>query len=491
MASIVRKLITLFLALLLCLVPMATHAESLLGDRFAAAFGAGKTVELSIGFEPDKNIGMFELVPEESFAVLQEILRATTLRISAMSGDAERMEFSFEVRVKEIVVMDGHIWWAGGILSATTSLLPGKTLCIDMKELAAQLGEPMEQFIAQVENLQAISASAEAYLAIIFDWLDSTEGLLSVSEGEIQGTSIQDPSVETYLLSVSPIQLQELLAVLAAGFEQDEALAQLLSLSGLSLVDGIMAFEPTDDVMELVIYLDAQGRLAGVYGTVPEMFGDVIATSSFAYAHLSAGNDALRAASGEDFEWHRFSGEIAEKNIGSAHISLEAASDPSDPVMPKGSLSVGFSAGEEDSSISAVAGELYHIYQGTIAVGQETLTSRTDFALQGPYSDFALTATLDFYRDVRTVRQDDFLCESTLKVSAMGMSLGRMLMTLVSHAYVPADTAGNEIIDLMSLDEAGFEALGEALSAGMQQAIGLAATAMPDEAVLLLLQMIM
>lgn len=57
MRAIVRKLVTRSLALLLCLLPMAAQAQSLLGERLTMAFEAGRTIEVVVKLDLDDSLG--------------------------------------------------------------------------------------------------------------------------------------------------------------------------------------------------------------------------------------------------------------------------------------------------------------------------------------------------------------------------------------------------------------------------------------------------
>lgn len=497
MKTIVRKLITLSLALLLCLSPIATQAQSMLGERLAMAFEAGRTIEVIVGLDLDDNLGMLGFMLPEDFAAVQELLRATTLRITATQADADRLEICFELRVQETSLVDGRAWLTGDKLAITTNLLPGKTLLVDATELTQEFLGSMEQITDFGEDLQAIGTSAEKYLIILTDWLDNTEGLVTVSE---EGTPVmlwRDASVQSYTVQVTADELKGLLATLAEELSRDEALMALLSIEE-SPVDMVQALVPMDSATEWTFYIDAQGGLAGVGGTVPTLFGDGAMEGAFSYQHFTA-NSAEIPFQDSSLERHNFSGQLREVGVGTSSFWLELASDPNDPNTPKGRVNVTLRQADAESTTTIA---LEHAYMAALSSQREMLESRTNIDVQtqtntsGSTDSSAImaslsgttsfSAALDLTSETYVQGQDDFICESALGLSIMETPLGRVLVTLSSGAYVPADTADNEIVDLADLDEAGQAALLEELNTGLEQAIAYALAVLPPELLQLL-----
>ena len=502
MKTIVHKLIALSLVLLFCLAPMAAQAQSLLSDRLAKAFDAGRTIEIAVGLDLDDSLGMFGLLPPESFAAMQELLRATTLRVSATQDSAGQMEIGFELRMQEVSVVDGRAWLTGDQLAVTTNLLPGKTLLIEAAELFEGFFKgfqgSMEQITAQMENPQALGVDVERYATLIADWVGSTERQVAVNEEVDPGTPWRDASAQSLTLRVTPGELKELLTTLAEELVRDEALAQTISLDA-SLPEAIQALAPTDNVMEWTVYLDERGEVTGAVGNLPTMFGEGAAEGRFAYDRLSAGGPALLPSTDTSLERHRVGVELVEEGVGVTSFSVEAAKDPQ---APRGSVHAYFRQSDKESATTLA---LKHAYSGTVAADRETLESSTGIdvqiqsntadsddsmdALLSSMGDTTFSAALHFSSDTRAIGPDDFLCESALGIDIMGMALGRVLVTLTSGAHVPADAVGNEAIDLAGLDAAGLAALYEELNAGLEQAMARAMAQLPPELLQLILMM--
>lgn len=270
---------------------------------------------------------------------------------------------------------------------------------------------------------------------------------------------------------------------------------RIISLDATSLEE-IQALKPTDNVMEWTFRMDERGGIASIDGIVPAMFGDSAAEGVFSYQHFTA-NSAEFPLMDSSLERHNLMAQITEESVGSSSFSLEVASDPQ---ASKGSINVLMH--QADQEITTIVA-LDHSYTGTRAADRETLESKTSVnvrqipestsepgdasaVLQGLAATTIFSATADFSSETRTQGQDGFICESALGISIMGTPLGRVLVTLASSAYIPADTGGNETVDLAGLDEAGKAALDEELNAGLEQAITLAMTQSPE-----LLQLVM
>lgn len=492
MRNIVRKVVSLSLALLLCLSPLAVQAQSLLCDGVAKAFEAGRSIEATLGLELDDSVGMIGLLPSESFAAAQELLRTTTIKVFAIRNGEGLPEFGFELRMQDTPIIDGRAWQMGDKLALATNLLPGKTLVMDGTELFQGFEQSVQQFTEQADSLQAIGGSGEKYLAVIEGWVENTEGLLSLSEGEIPGTAQRDAAVRSATLRVTPDQLKELLLALVQELSRDEALMQTLPVTVSP--EEIQALVPTDNVMEWTIHFDANDGIAGVDGIVPPMFGDVASNGKFAYDHLNEGG----------VERHAFGGEIVAEGAGAGVVgfSLEARSDSADPQAPSGSFSLQF---QQTNEASATLVQADHTYARTESSDRETLESKTELSLQttvnagdpdvaeaatiAAMGDSAFSASLDFASDTRRLGESDFISENALGLNFVGLPLGRVLVTLASGTYAPADSTGNTVVDLEGLDEAGVAALNAEWNAGLEKAGQQAVTMLPPE-LLSMLQML-
>lgn len=492
MKTMIRKLIAGSLALLLCLSPLVAQAQSMLSERLGAAFEAGRTIEVAVGLDLDDSLGTFGFMTPEDFGAAQELLRATTLRFTATQADVDRLEVGFELRVQEMPLADGLVWLAGDKLAITTSLLPGKTLLMDATELAEGFQGSMEQLAGFSDDLQVIGTNAEKYLAILTEWWESTEGLVTVSEEGTPAIPWRDASVQSYTVRVTADELKGLLLTLAEELSRDEALMALLALEEAPL-DMVQALAPTDSATEWTFYIDAQGGLAGVGGAIPTLFGDGAKEGLFAYQHFTA-NSVEIPLRDSSLERHSFSGQLREEGVGTSSFWIELATDPNDLKAPKGSVNVTLrQAGEMSTTTMA----LDHAYMAALSAEREMLESKTNIDVQiqantsgsadpaeilsGLGDTTTFSAALDFTSETRAQGQDDFICESALGLNLMEIPLGRVLVTLSSGAYVPTDTAGYETVELESLDEAGQTALLEELNAGLEQALASALAVLPPE----------
>lgn len=480
MRNIARKVVSLSLALLLCLSPLAARAQSLLSDGVAQAFEAGRSVEVTLGLELDDSLGMIGLLPPESLAAMQELLRATTIKVSAVRNGEGLPELGFELRMQDTPIIDGRAWLMGDKLALTTNLLPGKKLVMDSTELLQGFEESVQQLAEQTDSLQVIGGSVEKYLAVIAGWAESTEGLLSFNEAESPETAQRDAAARSATLRVTPDQLKELLLALTQELSRDEVLMQTLSVSVSP--EEIQALVPTDNVMEWMIHFDEHDGIAGIDGVVPTMFGDAGSDGKFTYDHMSDGG----------VERHAFGGEIVEEGAGAVGFSLEARSDSADPQAPKGSLSLRFQQTDE-SSMTLLQAD--HTYARTLAADRETLESKTELNMQSKASaassddgaaisitgDTVFSASLDLNSDTRTLGESDFISENALGLNFMGLPLGRVLVTLTSGTFAPVDSAGNAIVDLEGLDEADAAALNAELNAGLERAGEQAISMLPPE----------
>jgi len=478
-----NTVLAILLALLLCMAQVA-QARSLLSDRLEQAFDAGRTIEASISLDLDDSLAMLGLLPEETFAMAQDFLRSVVLSVSVTQPAENQMEAGFALRIGDAPILDGRAWTEGDKFAATTSLLPGKTLILDAVEISQGYQESIEQITGQLGDLQGLGESAANYLFIIFEWMENTENLVTTSQEETPATPWRNASVESHTLRVTPEQLKGLLMALAEALSQDAALMQALSMTGFPLEE-IEQLVPTENAAEWTFYVDGDGEITGVTGTIPAMFGDGEAQARFSYDRLTE-EGVLR---------HRIGADFKEPGAGSTAITLETESDLTIPEAPRGSVGLQFHQADAGSTTQL---SLLHAYGRTLAPDRETLESQTMLDLQnhldmtdaGDSMDALLasmaaaanfSAALDFASDTRAKGQDDFRCESALGLNIMGMQLGRMLMTLESSAHIPANTAGNITIDMASLDEAGLEALYEELQAGLMQALMGAMAEIPPE----------
>ena len=492
MRTIIHKLIAGFLALALFLTPVTARAQSLLGDRLPKAFDAGRTIEITMSFDLDDSLGMLGGMPPENFAAAKELLRATILKISATRVHADQLEIGCELRMRDTLIVNGRMWLAGDKLAVTTNLLPGKTLMVDAAEFFQKLQGSVEQITMLAEDLQALGASVGNCAAIAADWMNSTEGIMTVNEAESPATQWRDASVQNFSFRVTSGQLKELFSKWAEEFRRAAAMMQVVPLD-ITPLEEIQTFVLTDNVIEWTVYMDEQGGIAGVTGTVPTMFGEDVDEARFSYDHLSAGNPSQTVLDDAGLERRRFAGEVRAEGAGTASFALETANDMSDPLSPKGTVHVDFHQSDKESSTTLL---LKHTYARTLAANRETLESKTriDGQIQSHASgdddlmdlifasmgDVSFSAMLDIASETRAERQDDFVCETASEISIMGMALGRVLVQLASGAYVPADIAGNEIIDLAGLDGAGQAALSVELNAGREHALELATSQIPE-----------
>lgn len=495
MKTLLRKLLSLALALLVCLLPMAVQAESLFNERSTKAFDVGSALTVAIGVELDDNLGALGLLPQESFAAIQKVLSTTTLWISIAQGSAGLPEVSLELRIGETPIANGRAWLADEHLAVVTSLLPGKTLLIDATELFKEFEGMGEQLTALGEDLGVLSASIESCVAIIVDWASTTEGLVSASEETTEAIPWQDASVQSLTLRVTPGQLKELLTKLTKELAKVEGQTKIISVNATSLED-IEALKPTDNAMEWIIRMDAQGGIAAIEGAVPAMFEGSAAEGVIGYQHFTA-NSAQFPLMDTSHEMHNFVVKVTEEGVGSSSASVSVAAAPD---APKGSVNILI---HQSDKVSSTIIALDHNYAGTQEADRETLESQTslkvqqipnspaqpgdsDAVLSGMEATTLLSARADLTSETWARGEDGFLCESTLGISLMDIPLGRMLVTSSSSAYASPDIRGNETVDLAALDEERGAALNEELNAGLEQAIALAMSQSPE-----LLQLVM
>jgi len=486
-------LITLSLALLLCLSPIAARAESLLSGGLAKAFEAGRPVEVTVGLELDETLGMLVGmfgIPQDAFTAAQELLGSTSIIVSVRQDSEGRPDIGMELRMKDTVILDGRAWFTEDNLSLTTSLLPGKTLVMDSAELTQGFMQSMDQFAGQLEGLQAIGGSAENYLGIVVNWLTSAEGILAENDQGFPATERRNASVGSLTVRVTADQLKELVVALVEELSKDEALISLFG--GAVPLAEIQALVPTANVMEWTIYVDDQGEVSGIDGVMPTLFEGAEMDARYAFDHLT----------GEGIERNRFRGEVSENDGAQVTFLLDITSDSTDPQAPNGGF--GFNLQQTDAGSSVDFG-FNHTYAKTLAPDRETLQSKSELIVKSQsdgdepgasagsadlisamLASSDMSFVVDFSSETRAVGADDVVCESALGLSVMEMKLVSVLVKLASGTYAPADTSGNTVIDIANLDEAGLAALTGELSAGLERAGMLALSMVPQE----LLQML-
>lgn len=493
MKNLRQKLMVLSLGLLLCLLPLAAQA-SLLSDRLAMAFENGRAFEASVGLDLDDSIGMLFSMPEESFLAVQQLLDTTALKASVAFDDAGLPEIGLALYMQDTLIADGHAWLMDEMLAVTTSLLPGKTLLVDGSAFIQGFQEQMEQITAQTENLQGIGDQLEKYTAIISEWADSIE--VTVNEEGSPGTRDRDAATWSATARVMPAQLKELMVALAEALSQDETLAAFTT--DMTPAD-IQALVPSDGIMEWTVYMDENEEIAGINGIVPVLFENSGVEGRFSYNHLSGGREPIDLLD-SGLERHRFGVEFTEEDVGRISLGLTAESDPGDPHAPKGRYELNLYQADTDATTEMA---LKHAYMRTLAEDHETLESLTDFNMQtrsnindaddpttailSSMGDSAFSAAMEIVSDTRAQGEDDFLCESSLGISFMGLKLGSIRTSLSSVAYAQVDTSGNELIEIENLDDEGNAALEEALNVGLGLAMEQAMSMLPPE----LLQMLM
>ncbi|MCL1795698.1 MAG: hypothetical protein FWG37_02280 [Clostridia bacterium] len=486
MRRIMHTFTAIFVSLLLCLpTPLAAQAQSLLGDRLAQAYDAGRRVEASVRFDPDDSLSMLGLLPPEDFASVQELLRTLVISVSVARPETKHEEIGFELRLADTSIASGCLIAIDDTLAVTTNLLPGKTLIFDAAEIIGGVQDSVGQLSEQFDGLQGLGEDAEAYLSIIMQWIFTEEGLISSTDEGTPRTEHRGASVETYTLRVTPDQLKRLLTALVEELSDDEAILQTLPID-MSTLDQVEQLVPTDNAMEWVVQMDEDGEIVGIAGTVPTLFGEGAQVGTFDYAHLA--EDGIRK--------HSVTAGFVDPDVSKTDVFVSINSDAENPDTPSGRLSVLYRQVDADTATEFM---LQHMYASTLATSLETLESRTKIDLQSrpssldaefsagePSGDMDGTpdfsAAFDFQSET-TARegQDDFRCESSLGIELMGMTLGRVLVTLESAAYIPSDTAGNETVVMADLDGDALEALLQELNEGLFAALGRVMTVMPPE----------
>lgn len=96
MKTIIGKTVSLALALLLCLPPLAAHAESQVQARMAQVYESYRPIEAVITLELDESVGAL-ISPAETFEAVQKLLNASELKVFIKRGAREVPELGFEL----------------------------------------------------------------------------------------------------------------------------------------------------------------------------------------------------------------------------------------------------------------------------------------------------------------------------------------------------------------------------------------------------------
>lgn len=501
MRNTFRKVITLSLALLLCLLPLAVHAESLLGDRLARAFENGRRVEAALRIDLDDTLGEMMIMPQETLGAVQSLLQNTVIKVFAVNSGSDIPEFGFELTIQDIPIVNGSMWPESDKLAVVTNLLPGKTLLINSEELMSSLSLTTQEVTAQAEDLQNIGVQLERYLIIITEWLDSAEGILTENAQSSPSTQQRNAVDSSVTLRITSNQLKELLVKLASELSQDDALMQMLS-SYVTLSDSTasvgsigdflseaQALVTNTNTMQLTILTDAQEEVAGIEGVIPNMFGDHVTETSFTYDHLT---DSGKQRNG-------FIASLADEETGLTSIDFEQISNEAIPEAPNGSMALRVHQ-QSNSDLSTVDFLINHTYARALATDHETITGQTEVSFSSTsgispsensedlmnsmiasMQDFAFAIGADFTSDTRVQGDLDFTSDSTLELNMMGMKLGRILVSLSSSVSTATDTSSNTIVDMENLSDSEMIALEEELNNGVMMALMGAMSVLPPE----------
>lgn len=500
MKNFYTKVVSLTLALLLCLLPIAAQAESPIQARMAQVYEGMYPIEATITLELEE--GLRELAPSpEVFEALQKMLRTTELKVFVLKGGlTELPQLGFSLSIQGLKIADASAWLGERGLYVITSLLPGKALLYDDQEFTQILGEQMEQLTAQAENYQAIAASMEKYAAIAYQWMTGTPGLVTLSEDAVPATEKRDSAVASVAFRVTPDQLKSLLVTLAEEFAKDEVLQQLLALSiktdsaaaedfGAQLLAAAKALPTTGQDMTGQIFAGSDDGLVGIDGMIPAMFGSGDSVASITYDRQTA-NDGKTTK-------HSFIGGLAGENGGISAIKLEIESDLAAPQAPKEAFLLWLHQ-QDSADHGQIDFKISHNAESVLAADREQLASQTGISLEfkpgkeGLMSqndmtdlfsprDEDISAQVDFSSDARLVGEKDFVCESTTGFTVMGQKLGKVHVRITSETDFFISTSDLEMVEVSKLDLEGTEALDTELEEGFNAAVVNVVSVLPPE----------
>ena len=511
-----KKGLSLLLVLFMFLLPMAGLAQGdLAAQRIEQAMEAGKQLQLSFFVQIGELVTTQMQLPPEMLTGITQALDTAEVRL-AVAQDAQGMPvITVAALLKDTSMVDATLRFGEAGILIDTSLLTGKTLMMPYEAVmslvegfAAELppqvsslmaGEDIDVFagVGDMADTDAIFSSLGAYGQIVTTWVDANrEDMIFYEEQPFAATATRNAAVSRGTIRMQPEQLRALTLALVEQFAQDTALQNamfsVMDQSGLTTqitpdqirddIGGeIAALQAADGALVIEVYMDESDMPVGIDIALTPMFVELPLTTTFAYDYSgddTYGGIALRAF-GPSEEGNQYA------------VDMRFQGDQRNPQAPQGAMSIRV-ANEGPSGNSAMV--LLGDFDATYADTREALTASLEFLMEenAPSTDgkasnaTPISSAQQLFRlDVNSVTEalagDDFTCDTTVKLDAMGSNVGTLRILLASADFLPTDTSGNTVVDLSTLDEAGMETLNQDMQSGLMRVLFMLISALPPE----------
>jgi hypothetical protein len=464
-----------------------------LGDALLAqAWDQGREITVTVAYNAAP-VGVGENSSEAT--VVDFAARVLeTVRVRYRAAQAEGAIYATaEITVQDVQAVSFSAKFDATGIYLWSTALPQKTVFISGEELLKRVPGLEDQVARMVsweenEDAQTLYAKTYEYFVTVFgSWASKrhAEGVddLYPYSAEIEETATRDAADVAQHVKIRPAELALLVRGLADTFYDDDeaqqAFANLLADQGVTremmraaadqlplLVRDHLQKRATGDenALDVYLYYDAYG-IVGVDGVVPALFDFFpFKTSTFSYSRKSEDEGKLYTAKGTvDTAIGAFEGNL---KVFEGDVIDNAVTSTLD-------LSLGLT-GDSQGSLT-----LQTKTYAAIADNKETTQVDLQAVLNVADQTYPLTMTVT--SEMQAIQGGDVKGSGESKISLPGMPVSGAKVEIVSGPFKPADIAGNELVNLLTLDAQARQALLDELVQGLQLGVVAGMSALPPE----------
>lgn len=501
--GMLRTILSLALVLMLALTPgMSLAAQPVFGDLTgramsdAWALGRGINTELSLSLGKLTGTGLDDEESQKAMAAVSQLLDIAAINVSAVKiENGLRMEANAELSDQEII--SGAVEITPELIAAETNVLPGKRLIVSVDDVKTMLGMQElteEQVAAMLGMVEAYLTDAAArYGAVLSDWAEDT---VEVVEGAgTEATETCDAITCTHTVTVTGSELKALAVALIDEALADQTLISVLNSLGLTDDEG-NAIDVSAELAAAKADVEADTEFDPLRLIFVQGINEEKGMTVCAYVRLTYDGEPGALLAKAECKTDVNGGYVATVTMG--------FNDGESDLMTYDYV-VSYAWGENDSQLTSVNGTMVMEdgYQTTmmdlsadgvvtIAENSETSTVNENMRMvieSGDGESYTRDnmdmmlgmsiATNDLGDDFNTVFAYEAGVEGNIGGEVMEMLLG-MGVTISSGEYVPSTEPLTDV-DVLTLDEAGMEALSAEAEAGLMQVAFSALSLLPQD----------
>lgn len=480
-----RKLLAVLTALVLCIAPAISLAESQIGnlafDSALAALDAGQQVDVRIKLLIDP--AMMDVEDESEAALITGVLEHATARFSLVMVE-EKPIVLFAVAVDETDLVTGSVRGLEEGLAIETSLLPQKTLLVPYAVIEEQFKGTLtlNGESASMEELQKAGETVMNF-ALTAMMSVSGEGMTSeTSQEATAATALRDASDSHTVTTVTPVFLKNLFLSLAKTYAADTAMQELVGQDApdsAELISEIEALVPGSSPITIDAYNNGED-LVGVDVVLANPFNTDGSDPAvlITYDRLTEGTMVSHSVVGKT---------SVNDTDGIVFVYAEDKPDANTLITTSEfAMNDGVELMAFDLSITAkrdgnseTVDTVWELRGNNTASLVYDMQPSGLFNLAVPKSGDAMSAT----SSVKTEAQADgtFTSVGNTWIAMDGKNILGCQTAMSAKTYTPADVSGNAVIDLTAMGDSDAQILMQELSQRAQSALMQAVLLLPVE----------